>query len=167
MEIRNYNDYDTVIIKKESQILAISRAWHGDYISIETNPFIDDIITFEISQEDELGCKLYSLFSEFIDKFISHYKELGYTPNTLKIDTDNRKIEILKSTISNDVTIEDKNNAILITITNKEHNFQNNRVILDKDGDLSYGYYYILQELYYNLKLIEPTKDARLTKKID
>lgn len=117
------------------------------YTSIETNPFIDDIITFEIPKEDDLGCKLYTLFSECIDKFISRYKELRYTPNVLKIDTDNRKIEILKSTISNDVTIEDKNNAIIIIITNKEHNFQNNRVILDKSGDLPYGYYYILQEL--------------------
>lgn len=157
---------DTIVIEENSQMLAISKSWAGDYISLETNPYKFSKTTFEISKKDELSSKIYDLFSECISNLISHYENLGYAYKSLKIDKEKRKIEILKNTISNDMTIEEKKDTIIITINNKENNIRNNRVILDKDGDLSYGYYHILQDVYCNLRKIEQEPKARLTKKL-
>lgn len=170
MEIYNNQTYNTVLIQNENKMLVVGRAWSGDYISIETSPYKEKIITFEIPKEDEntLEGKIYSIFSKCIHGFISHYQELGFTVNTLKINQAHKKIEILTSTQRcNDITIEEQENAVIITITNKANNIQNNRVILDKDGGLSYGYFYLLQDLYYNLVKLTKENTVKLTKKID
>ncbi|MCI8330707.1 MAG: hypothetical protein HFE04_01250 [Bacilli bacterium] len=54
---------DTIVIEENSQMLAISKSWAGDYISLETNPYKSSKTTFEISKKDELSSKIYDLFS--------------------------------------------------------------------------------------------------------
>ena len=56
-----------------------------------------------------------------------------------------------------------KNNKIIITISNKEKNSQNNRVIIDRCE--LYGYFTLLENLYSDLGTIKIEESPRLTKK--
>jgi len=62
----------------------------GDYISLETSPFQEDVITFEISKESEekVENQLYVAFNKLISEFISLYNKLGYTSYGLEINTE-------------------------------------------------------------------------------
>lgn len=169
MKLKYNANYNTILLQKENQILAVSRAWTGDYISLETSPFQEDIITFEISKESEgkVENQLYDVFSKLISEFISLYNKLGYASYGLEINTENRIIKFLENTISNSLIIEEKEERIILTFINKQKNFQNNRVILDRSGEVAYGYFFPLQDLYYELIEITKSNENNLTKKID
>lgn len=95
MEI--YNNNDVILIRKEQQQLAVAKAWHGDYISIETSPFSEETITFEIANNNGTPEeKIYKAFNDCIDNFISIKKELGFTPAALRVNETKRKIEFFK-----------------------------------------------------------------------
>ncbi len=169
MKLKYNANYYTILLQKENQILAVSRAWTGDYISLETSPFQEDVITFEISKESEekVENQLYVAFNKLISEFISLYNKLGYTSYGLEINTENRIIKFLENTISNSLIIEEKKEKIILTFINKQKNFQNNRVILDRSGAVAYGYFFPLQDLYYELIEITKSNENNLTKKID
>jgi len=90
MKLKYNANYYTILLQKENQILAVSRAWTGDYISLETSPFQEDVITFEISKESEekVENQLYVAFNKLISEFISLYNKLGYTSYGLEINTE-------------------------------------------------------------------------------
>jgi len=106
-------------------------------------------------------------FNKLISEFISLYNKLGYTSYGLEINTENRIIKFLENTISNSLIIEEKKEKIILTFINKQKNFQNNRVILDRSGEVAYGYFFPLQDLYYELIEITKSNENKLTKKID
>ena len=121
----------------------------------------------ESTSEEKVENQLYVAFNKLISEFISLYNKLGYTSYGLEINTENRIIKFLENTISNSLIIEEKKEKIILTFINKQKNFQNNRVILDRSGAVAYGYFFPLQDLYYELIEITKSNENNLTKKID
>ncbi len=162
MNIRKNSDNNVIHIANEDYTLFVcNHDIEGvkDYFSVETVPYEGNVsFVVRATGIDPVEASVYGAFRELLEDIFTRYLAMGFIH--MEMDAEKRSIKTINHNPDYDnleIELNRETEDIILTITRGATDYhRNNRVFLERDGDLAHGYAEDFDNFF--AKLIEVAK---------